>query len=466
MTLTCDFLVIGAGPAGMAAAATAARLGAATLLVDEQPCPGGQIHRVVEHRREKPESVSHADWMQGQALAAEFRASDATYLPRHSVWQLGPGGQVHVTDGRSASSIVARRVLIAVGAMERAVPLPGWTLPGVMTVGAAQILYKTSAWLPSEHTWVAGSGPLLWLYAAQVLDAGGTIDGILDTTPAGNYWKALHSAAGALRGARYLERGVSLKRKVHAAGIVVERGVDAVEAHGDGRIGAVRYRIRGVWHERPAAMLLLHQGVVPNVHATMALGATHRWDALQRCFVPVVDRLGNTDIEGYAVAGDCARIVGAEASALQGRLVALEAGRALGLIGEDECNALSAPYTQALATHLPVRPFLDRLFAPRANLLTPDDDTLVCRCESVSAGRIREAVAGGCVGPNQMKAYTRCGMGPCQGRMCGLAAAEIIAHVRGVEVGEIGVFNVRPPLKPLSLGELAGLSVSQGPRGR
>jgi len=459
MTAVCDFLVIGAGPAGMAAASTAAQLGAATVLVDEQPYPGGQIHRVVEHRREMAASVSHADWTHGRSLAAQLRASSAAYLPGHSVWQFERGGRVHVTNGSTASSIQARRVLIAVGAMERAVPLPGWTLPGVMTVGAAQILYKTSEWLPREHTWIAGSGPLLWLYAAQVLDAGGAIAGILDTTPAGNYWKALRYAAGALRGARYIQRGLWLQRKVCAAGIVVERGVDAIEARGDGRIAAVRYRVHGRWHEHSAAMLLLHQGVVPNVHATMSLGAKHRWDELQHCFGPVVDIWGNTDIDGYAVAGDCARIVGAEASALQGRLAALEAMRALGFIGEAERNSRAEPSTKALVLHLPVRPFLDRLFAPRANLLVPDDETLVCRCESVSARRIREAVADGCIGPNQMKAYTRCGMGPCQGRMCGLAAAEIIAHARDVGVGEIGVFNVRPPLKPLSIAELAEMSV-------
>ncbi len=464
MSTSCDFLVIGAGPAGMAAAATAARLGLSTLLVDEQPAPGGQIYRAVESRDETTASVSQADWESGAALAKEFRASGAAYHSSTQVWQLEKEQEkdrkVYVTDGVKAACIEARRVLIATGAMERPVPIPGWTLPGVMTVGAAQILYKTSHWIPPGGTWIAGSGPLLWLYAAQMLDAGGKIAGILDTTPAANYLRALRHGAGALRNLSYVQRGRALQQRVRAAGMPVIKSVAALEAketNGGGQLTAVRYRISGQWHEKPASMLLLHHGVVPNVHATLSLDAAHRWDDVQRCFAPAVDLWGNTSVKDYVVAGDCAGIVGAEASALQGRLAALEAARALGVISETQRDTQAAPLRLQLACHLPIRPFLDRLFAPRENLLQPRDDVLVCRCESITARQIRDTVALGCLGPNQMKAFTRCGMGPCQGRMCGLAAAEVIAHARGVSAGEVGVFNVRPPLKPISIGELAAL---------
>lgn len=459
MNTACDFLVIGAGPAGMAAAATAARLGVTTLLIDDQPEPGGQIYRAAERRSENASGVSGADWLRGAALAAEFRASGAGYLPGNRVWQLEKGGRVCVTDGAKASRINARRVLLATGAMERPVPLPGWTLPGVMTVGAAQIRYKISKWTPQEGAWIAGSGPLLWLYAAQALEAGGTIAGILDTTPGANYLYALKHVAGALRNLHYIQRGLELQQRIRAAGIPVFRSVSAIEAKGDHRITAVRYLIRGQWHEKPAAMLLLHHGVVPNTHAAMSISAAHRYDDLQRCFAPVVDVWGNTSVKDYAVAGDCAGIVGAEASAIQGRLAALEASRLLGAISELQRDEQATPLRRSLLEHLPARPFLDRLFTPGETLLLPDDDVLVCRCESVTARQIRDAVALGCSGPSQTKVFTRCGMGLCQGRMCGLAVAEIVARARGASVCEIGVFNVRPPLMPLSMGELASLPV-------
>lgn len=455
-----DFLVIGAGPAGMAAAATAAKQGIATLLLDEQLEPGGQIYRGIESRGEGNESkpgVSQADSARGLPLAQDFRASGAAYQPATQVWQLEADGKVYVTDGERASCISARRVLIATGAMERPVPLPGWTLPGVMTVGAAQILYKTSHWLPPEGTWLAGSGPLLWLYAAQVIEAGGRLAGILDTTPKINYARALRYAAGALRNYYVLRRGRALQHIVRKAGMRLITDISAIEAKGDEYVNAVRYQANGQWHEVPAAMLLLHHGVVPHAHATRSLGATHRWNALQRSFAPEVDAWGNLSVDGYAAAGDCAGIVGAEAAALQGKLAALEAARAIGVIDEARRDREAAPVRAELARHLPVRPFLDQLFAPRESLLVPGDGVLVCRCESITARQLRDAVALGAMGPNQVKAFTRCGMGPCQGRMCGLAAAEVIAAARGVGMAETGVFNVRPPLKPISLSELAGL---------
>jgi NADPH-dependent 2,4-dienoyl-CoA reductase/sulfur reductase-like enzyme len=459
MNASCDFLVIGAGPAGMAAAATAARLGVSTMLVDEQPAPGGQIYRNVESRGENASGVAQADWARGAALAKEFRASGAGYQPGMQVWQLERDRKVYVTDGAKASCITARRVLIATGAMERPLPIAGWTLPGVMTVGAAQILYKSSQWVPHAGTWIAGSGPLLWLYAAQALEAGGKFEGILDTTPKSNYAHALRHSAGALHGREYLDRGMALQREVRAAGVRVIADVTGIEAKGHGQLATVHYHTGRHWQDVPASMLLLHHGVVPHAHATWSLDAAHRWVAVQRCFAPVTDAWGNLSVDGYTAAGDCAGIVGAEVSALQGRLAALEAARVLGVMDETTRNAQSQAPRAELKRLLPIRPFLDQLFAPRASLLAPHDEVVVCRCESVTARQIRNAVALGCLGPNQMKAFTRCGMGPCQGRMCGPAAAEIMAHARGVSAADIGVFNVRPPLNPLSMSELAGLSV-------
>lgn len=457
MNATCDVLVVGAGPAGLAAAATAASKGLRVTLVDEQSFPGGQIHRLIETRAVKAGGVSHADDVRGVALVAEFRASGAQYRPGMQVWQLEPGRKVYVTDGERASSIQAQRVVLATGAMERPLPIPGWTLPGVMTVGAAQIRYKASGWLPPQQTWLAGSGPLLWLYAAQVMEAGGHIAGILDTTPRSNYVHALRYAAGALRSRAYLDRGMALQSSVRKAGVRVLKDVMALEAKGDAHINMLRYHAGGHWRDEPAAMLLLHQGVIPHVHASRSVGARHGWNKLQRAWMPDTDGWGNLSVDGYAAAGDCAGIVGAEASALKGRLAALEAARALGAIGEERRDRDAAPVRAQLAQHLPVRPFLDQLFAPRASLLVPQDSVQVCRCESVTARQLRDAVRLGAMGPNQVKAFTRCGMGPCQGRMCGLSAAEIIAAARGVSMSETGVFNVRAPLKPMSLTEFASL---------
>jgi NADPH-dependent 2,4-dienoyl-CoA reductase/sulfur reductase-like enzyme len=171
----------------------------------------------------------------------------------------------------------------------------------------------------------------------------------------------------------------------------------------------------------------------------------------------VADAWGRSSVPGVLVAGDAAGIGGARAAEHAGRLAALAALHRLGRLDAAARDRLAAPERQALASHRALRPFLDALYAPPAAILTPADAVAVCRCEEVTAGAIRAAVRQGCLGPNQAKAFLRAGMGPCQGRMCGPVVSEIIAAERGVSVAETGFLRIRPPIKPITLGELAGV---------
>jgi thioredoxin reductase/bacterioferritin-associated ferredoxin len=454
-----DLVVIGGGPAGMAAAVQARQLGLSVALIDEQPAPGGQIYRGVDRAEAEGRAAAlGADYRHGLSLTQAFRASGATAFFSHQVWQVEPDGRVFVTDGKASQLIEGRRVLVAVGAMERPVAIPGWTIPGVMTVGAAQILHKTIGMLPDQGVWIAGSGPLMLYYAAEVVAAGGRVAGILDTASHANLSTWLSHATGALRGWRYLAKGMGYLARLRLAGIRHVKGVEAVEAVGDSQLEGVRWRVGGQWSEAIATGLLLHEGVIPNTHMTSALGCSHDWNEAQRCFQPRTDEFGATDVEAIFVAGDCGGIGGARVAACRGRLAALGVAAALGRIDTSERDRLAKPVRAEYGEHDAVRGLLDALFAPRAELLSPADDVIVCRCEGVSAGRIREAVSLGCRGPNQMKAFTRCGMGPCQGRMCGPTVTGVLADALGVPPAEVGRFRIRPPLKPLSLGELASLA--------
>ena len=458
----CDLVVVGAGPAGLAAATEAASHGLSTVVVDEQAEPGGQIYRAIERAAHGAVGTALGEeYRHGAALAAAFRESGAAYRPGLQVWQIEKDGTVLASDGERTSAFVGGRVLIAVGAMERPVPIPGWTLPGVMTVGAAQILLKSSGIVPAGGTWVAGSGPLPLLYLAQVAAAGGRIDGFLDTTPAGNRWRAAAHLLGALRSPAYLRKGLALRAAVRAAGIPIHRA-DAVEAVGGGKVERIRYRIGGEWREAPCDRLLLHEGVVPNAHVTMAIGCAHEWNPLQRCFQPQLDSWGRTSVPAIMVAGDCGGIAGARAAESAGRLAALAAAADLGRITATRQDWLAAAHRRALGRHRPIRPFLDALFAPRATVLSPADDVPVCRCESITARQVRETVAIGAIGPNQTKAFIRAGMGPCQGRMCGLTVTEVIADATGRTPEEVGFFRIRPPLKPVTIGELASIGTAAG----
>jgi octopine oxidase subunit A len=449
-----DVVIIGAGPAGLAAAATAAEAGLSTLLLDENAGPGGQVWRAIASTPVTERDRLGADYWAGADLVDAVRSSSAEIIQRATVWSLDRNLEVGVSVGGTSSFVKARRVILATGALERPFPIPGWTLPGVMTAGAAQTMLKSSGLVPDGQTVIAGQGPLLWLLAAQILRLGGRIDRILDTTERRNYLAALPHAFAFVT-SPYFSKGLAMMQEVRAK-VPVVTGVSELAAAGDGQLATVSYAVGSRRETIPADLLLLHQGVVPNVNLAMAAGVEHRWDDLQLCWSPVLDRDGNTLVEGIAIAGDGAGIGGAGAAVVRGRIAARAAVDALAPAAAAKLAPMST-FRASLAQAERGRAFLDTLFRPARQFRVPSGDTIVCRCEEVSAKDILDAVAIGATGPNQLKAYRRTGMGPCQGRLCGLTVTELMAQARGKTPQEIGYYRLRAPVKPITLAELAAV---------
>ena len=449
-----DVVVIGAGPAGLAAAANAAEAGLSTLLLDENAGPGGQVFRAIVSTPVKQRDQLGADYWAGADLVEAVRASGAEIIQRATVWSLDRHLDIGISGGGASAFVKARRVILATGALERPFPIPGWTLPGVMTAGAAQTMLKSSALVPDGRTVIAGQGPLLWLLAAQILRLGGRIDRILDTTERRNYLAALPHAFAFLT-SPYFAKGLAMMREVRAK-VPVISGVSELAAAGDGQLATVSY-VAGNRRETMAAdLLLLHQGVVPNVNLAMAAGVEHRWDDRQLCWSPVLDQNGNSSVEGIAIAGDGAGIGGAGAAVLRGRIAARAAVDALAPAAAAKLKSMATLRTE-LAQAERGRAFLDMLFRPASQFRIPSGETIVCRCEEITATDILDAVAIGATGPNQLKAYRRTGMGPCQGRLCGLTVTELMAQARGKSPQEIGYYRLRAPVKPITLAELAAV---------
>jgi NADPH-dependent 2,4-dienoyl-CoA reductase/sulfur reductase-like enzyme len=454
-----DLLVIGGGPAGLAAATLTQELGLSALVLDEQPEPGGQIYRAIESVHPQTLSLLGEDYGNGAAIADAFRKSGAAYMPESSVWRVDEDGTVaYSRDGKGATAR-GRRVLVATGAMERPVPIPGWTLPDVMTAGGAQVLLKSAGMAPSGRIVVAGCGPLALLVTQQLIAAGADVAALLETTRTSDYLRAAHHLPRALRARHYLSKGMKMRRQIQAAGVAIHSGVENLAAIGNETVQAVSFRRNGAQTEIPTDTLLLHFGVAPNTQITRQVGCDHEWYEPQRYWRPVRDSWGATNHDTIAVAGDGGGIDGAVAAALTGRLAALDSACRQGAIDHNERDRRAAPIRTELEMHSAIRPLLDALFKPPREIYAPPDSaTIVCRCEEVSVSDIREAVALGAMGPNQLKSFTRCGMGPCQGRMCGLTAAELIAEAKGEPVESVGYYRIRPPIKPVTLGELAAMS--------
>lgn len=459
MTETVDLLIVGGGPAGLAAAVEADALGLSVLVLDEQLEPGGQIYRGIESAHQDMLTLLGGDYREGAALAQTFRRSGAVYRPGASVWRVDEDGTIAYSCDGVGATAKGGRVLVATGAIERPAPIPGWALPGVMSAGGAQVLLKSAGIVPSGHVVVAGCGPLALLVTQQLIAAGVEVAALLETTRFEDYMRAAPHLLRALLARDYLRKGLRMRREIRAAGVPIHSGVKNLAAVGDGRVQSVTFS-RGVAQtELSADTLLLHFGVAPNTQITRQVFCEHEWYEPQRYWRPKRDEWGATSQDAIAVAGDGGGIDGANAAALTGRLAALDAACRKGAIDIPERDRRAQPIRRELQNHRAVRPMLDALFPPPKEICAPPNgDTLVCRCEEISAGDIREAVALGAMGPNQMKAFTRCGMGPCQGRMCGLTVAELIAEARGESVEQVGYYRIRPPIKPVTMGELAAMA--------
>jgi len=453
-----DVIIIGAGPAGMAAALTARQLGLHTLLLDEQAAPGGQIYRNVLGVQPAVGTLLGPDYVHGGALAHALADSGVTAWFGALVWDVSAEGVVTgLRDGQSFQ-VQAPQLIAATGALERASPMPGWTLPGVLNAGAVQIALKASGSIPAGRVVLAGGGPLLLLVACQLLDAGAQVAGIVETSAADNRRQALPHLPAALAAPGYLLKGLRMMWQLRAARVPWFTQASEMKIEGTARAEGVVFSSGGRPRRIAADVVLLHHGVIPNTQLSRLMRAEHVWDEVQLAWHARVDEWGQTSLPGLRVAGDGAGVAGALAAEHCGTLAAIGAAHDLGRLSSVERDRRAGPVRRALSRQLRIRPFLDALYRPPQWINAPEADVIVCRCEEVTAARIREMARLGCQGPNQTKFFSRCGMGPCQGRICGNVVTQILASEIGRPAAEVGAYHIRAPLKPVPIASIVALT--------
>jgi D-hydroxyproline dehydrogenase subunit alpha len=440
-----DVAVVGGGPAGMAAAVAARGAGASVVLIDEYAAVGGQIwrRRYDEVGQDAPRSLPPA----ARERCRRFAASGATMIAGASVWGSPEPGVLLLTG--TPSRVRARAIVLATGAYDRPVAFPGWTLPGVMTAGGAQALSKGQGVLPGRRVLLAGAGPFLLPVAAQLEAGGAEVVAVAEATRRRDWLRAgprMAAHPGRLvEYARYRTR----VRKI-AWGHVI------VRAEGEGEVRSATIAEAGAdWapkgRERTFDVdaVCTAYGFTPSVELARTLGCDLREDGVAH------DQDMGTSVAGVYVAGEVSGVGGADLALLEGELAGHAAAThaaAGARVRNGTAGQVHAAPDLALrrARRAKLAGFagiLSDLFDPRPGLLTlAQPDTVLCRCEDVSAGAIDAAVATGSTTMSALKIVARCGQGPCQGRTCeGLVGERLPRPER---------FSARAPIRPVALSVL------------
>lgn len=454
-----DIAIIGAGAAGMSAAITATQYGASVAILDEKPQAGGQIYRnVVNSPLDNPKILGE-DYIKGKTLVEAFNQCGVQHYREAKVWHVGDTGEVLFSKNNATQRLTTRELLLTTGAMERPFPVTGWHLPGVMSAGSAQVMLKSDG-VVYEGAVFVGTGALLYLIVAQYIRLGVKVAAVIDTTPKRNYLRALPYLAHTLTEYKLLFKGLNLLKEIRQANIPVYHYAHDVEIMGTTHAAGVRFVSKGKQHTIETDHVFLHQGVIPNLNISRALGMTHHWSEQQLCWAPTLNKWGQSSIDMISVAGDGQGIIGADGAVIAGQLSALNQLYRLGFISKKQRDQEARGQHDALHGLHKFRRFLDTLYRPIATHRIPSqDDVVVCRCEEQTVAQLKKGFEQGARDPNQLKSLTRCGMGACQGRQCGHTISELLATWRQESVENIGYYRLRSPMRLVNLTELGQFTV-------
>lgn len=471
LLMDADAIIIGAGPSGMSAAITLAAAGLAVIVLDMQATPGGQIFRALEGNvADLPGTDALLDalgptYRAGQRLIERFRATaNIDYRCGTTVWDLRADGTVGWLKGDQAGYLRAPEVILANGAMERPVPFPGWTLPGVMTAGAVQTLIKSARLQPHGRVVLVGTGPLLFLLADQLRRLGVRPRLIARTDRFSDKIAALPRLRPAAVPA--LAKGLTWLAKLRLAGVPMQTGVTDLEAHGQDALTGVSMTANGRRITLDCDLLVVHDGIVPSTDLAHGAGIALDWLAGDASWRPRTAPDGQAELAPGAalttgpcrlrVTGDARLIGGADAAIAHGRRTAqaildARAGRA-------QPSGATSQAETAVRKGLAQRPFIDAAFPPGLSACLPSNETVVCRCEEVTAGALLATIRAGASDMNLIRGLMRCGMGPCQARSCSIPLARIMQETAPQPMAPPTPFRARPPFRPLPLGALSHLA--------
>ena len=457
--ITADVLVIGGGPAGLAAARVAAAAGLDVLVADERRKPGGQYFKQPAEGFRVDESAVDAQFAEGMRLLRAARGAGAKILSGATVWGAFAADAIAVLVEGRTQLIRAKRVILATGAYERAVPVPGWTTPGVMTTGAAQTLLRAYQVAPGRKILIAGNGPLNLQVAHELVRAGVEVVALAETAGAPLLGPAAvlsmaSTAPGLL--ATGLRQALGLRLRgvpTHYRHALV--GVDGGERVTSAAIAAIDSTGRVVEGTRKSFAVdavCVNHGFLPQHELARALGCVFRFDARSSSFAAERDAECRSSLPNVFIVGDAGGMRGARVALAQGALAGAAVAADLGRGPVDV-----AAWKQELRRHERFQDALWQLFAAPA-LITQlaDPATLICRCEEIDRRTIEDRLDRQATTFGTVKRTTRLGMGQCQGRYCATLCADLLRQRSEADFSADDFFAPRAPAKPVAIEALAG----------
>ena len=461
---TMPLLIIGGGPAGMSAAIAAAQQGVPSTIIDEGHKLGGQIYRQ-PHKRARTEDFTV--FQRGDELRAKV-ASLSKFITVESgtvVWGIAQDGKVAIGKEQHGTRLVnPEYIVLAPGAYEYTVPFPGWTLPGVMTPGSAQIMAKTMAISPGQRVVVAGTGPLIYVVASQLVQRGVNVVTVLEATQRLAWWRL---PVFGWRAAATIREGLGYLRTLRKAGVPLRYGHIVTRATGNEMLQTVSFApVDKNWvadksreQNITADTLCVGYGLQPRNYLAQLAGCEIEFDKYQGGWRATRDADMCTSKRNVFAVGDGAGVAGAATAELEGTLAGLVAAKRLAKLTTGALTSLRKPIEAELGKLNGAQSALGHITQIRpglAELIEPD--TIVCRCEEVRWQEVQTAMQHGGTRFRTLKVMTRFGMGMCQARYCWPAMARKIATETGQSIEEVGPVSPRPPIRPVSVDVIAAES--------
>ncbi len=464
---TFDVLIIGAGPSGIAAASLLMKAALKILVIDENPQMGGQLWRKkIQNLHDQLSHTSKPLQNFKRYCSTTSYNKNISILTYTRILGIFPGKYILLSETKGGcSQIKASFIIFATGAREKVNPFKGWTLPGVMTLGATQILLKSHGIIASQQILLSGTGPLLYMLGGQIANSGGTVTAILEQHSLSSQlpiirhlwgqWSKLIQGMQAFY--HLMKKRVSirpLEMIVEAKGKNKLEEVVTVKVTPDGDILPNSYKTY------ETNLLACGNGFIPNIELPQLAGCDMRYRGHKGGWVVNVDHAMQTSVKDIFAVGEITGISGGEKGITEGKIAALSILKQLGKTTIEEIENLQTSQLKQREHFQHIGSVLNRLWQPNKNYYeTLSDDTIICRCQDIYMGTIRKWIQEGFDSMHALKKATRCGMGNCQGRTCGPIIHHILTSCKQDTIEIPEPFSVRTPIKPITIGDLSQLQL-------